>query len=177
MADRVKSYRGEGARDSAREFERLYRESYQLVYNYVFRIVTSRAETEDIVSEAFLKAARSFGRFNASRAKFSTWVVAIARNCVADHYRSAKPHEALEDVPAGKVASEDSSIAQVDEADVVSGLFAVLDDDERTLVFMKYYECKRNVEIAEETGLNASTVSTKLARALHKMRAAAEGTV
>jgi DNA-directed RNA polymerase specialized sigma24 family protein len=38
---------------------------------------------------------------------------------------------------------------------------------------MKYYEGKRNVEIADELGINLSTVSTKLSRAVAKMRAAA----
>ena len=66
--------------DSEREFERLYRQSYALVYNYVCYRMPGSAAVEDIVSEAFLSAARNFHRYDASRSKFSTWVVAIAKN-------------------------------------------------------------------------------------------------
>ena len=62
---------------------------------------------------------------------------------------------------------------QLADADLAERLFQSLDDVERELVRLKYYEGRRNVEIAEELGINASTVSTKLARALQKMRSAA----
>ena len=141
-----------------------------MVYNYVLRRMASREATEDIVSEAFLHAARSFDRFDPERAKFSTWVISIARNCIVDYCRRERPTAALEDVPEGTYATEDEVADQSDDQELVINLLRCLDDGERELVFMKYYEGKRNVEIAEALGMNASTVSTKLARAMAKMR-------
>ena len=51
----------------------------------------------------------------------------------------------------------------------------MLDDDERELVVLKFREDMRNVDIAQQLGMNASTVSTLLSRAVAKMRAAANG--
>ena len=156
-----------------REFERLYLESYGLVYGYVRARVASDADAEDIVSEAFLKAARSFGSFDPSRAKFGTWVTAIAKNCMASHFRREKPSTPIEDVSQRELAVEGGQDA-VDDALLAKQLIACLDDDERELVACKYRDGMRNVDIARELDMNASTVATMLSRALAKMRKFAE---
>ena len=168
---RLRLVRGEGeTRNGA--FERYYRECYPMVYNYVFRRLADYSATEDVVSEAFLRAARFFDRFNPARAKFSTWVISIARNCISDYYSRNVPTAAIEDVSEATFATTDSYDDQSGERDLARRLLELLDDAERELVHMKYYEGKRNIEIAKELGINASTVSTKLARAMAKMRAA-----
>ena len=59
-----------------------------------------------------------------------------------------------------------------DKGEMVRGLLEVLTDDERELVYLKYWEELSNKEIAERLGLNPSTVSTHLWRANNKMRKA-----
>lgn len=161
-------------RNLADEFERLYREAYPLVYNYSYHVLLSRTTAEDITSEAFLKAARNFERFDETRAKFSTWVVAIARNCMTDFYRKSRPEAPLDDSIAVTLAAESSHEERLCNEDLVKQLLATLDPNERQLIFMKYYEGKGNVEIAEELAMNPSTLSTKLSRAVSKMRTAAK---
>ena len=158
-------------RAQEREFEKLYLQSYALVYNYVrYRMVDEYA-AEDVVSEAYLKAARAFDSFDPARSKFSTWVTKIAINCMNSYYRKVHPTAALEDVSEKALAVQGGQ-DNVDDRDLTLRLLAVLDVDERNLVVMKYHEGKRNVDIAKELDMNASTVSTKLANALTKMRAA-----
>lgn len=157
--------------DSARAFERDYRESFALVYNYVFQRMSNREATEDVVAKAFLNAARFYHRFDSSRAKFSTWVISIARNCISDHYAHELSTSQLDDVPESAYAIDSHHDEVLGDRDLVARLLSSLDADERELVFLKYYEGKRNVEIAELLDINPSTVSTRLARALAKMRA------
>ena len=159
--------------DAEREFEELYTQSYGLVYAYVRASMRSDAAAEDIVAEAYLKAARAFDRFDPARAKFSTWVVTIARNCMISHYRREQPVVAIDDI-SQSLASVDGEQDAVDDCDLVRRLLAILDDDERELVLMNYREDMRNVEIAETLEMNPSTVATNLSRALAKMRAYAE---
>ena len=54
---------------------------------------------------------------------------------------------------------------------LIQQLLESLDDVERELVVCKYHDGMRNVDIARELHMNASTVSTKLANAISKMRA------
>ena len=152
-----------------REFERLYRESYSTVYGWVRVRMSSDEDAQDVVSEALLNAARAFGSFDPSRAKFSTWVTTIARNCMISHFRKQRPSVTLEDVPETTYMVSGGQ-ENVDDQLLAKALLACLDDEERELVALKYREGLRNVEIAQELGMNPSTVATKLARALNKMR-------
>lgn len=160
-------------KDPQREFEKLYRQSYNLVYSYVRARIGTDADTEDIVAEAYLKAARYFDSFDPSRAKFSTWVITIAKNCMISHFRKARPTSALDNV-SEELFAEPGGQDSVDDKVLADLLIGCLDDEETELVLLKYHEGYRNVEIAEHMNVNASTVSTKLARAIAKMRAAAK---
>ena len=152
----------------------MYLERYPFVYNYVRYRMANDSEAEGIVSEAYLLAARSFERFDPSRAKFSTWVITIAINCMRGYWRKQRPTVDLEEVPQ-VVFSVVGDESQVDDRDEVDMLLGVLDEEERELVLMKYRDGKRNVDIADELGMNQSTVSTKLFKAIGKMRAVREG--
>lgn len=144
------------------------------MYNYVRRRMSNDPAVEDVVSEAYLHAARAFHTFDPSRAKFSTWVIKIAINCMNGYWRKERPVIALDEVPMGHLGSEEFEDEAV-ERELVDRLLEVLDQDERELILMKYRMGMRNVDIAHELGLNASTVSSRLARAIEKMRVAAEG--
>lgn len=163
---------GSGKRDRNASFEHYYRESYSLVYNYVLRRTSNREVAEDVVSEAFLRAARFYERFDPTRAKFSTWVISIARNCISDYFDREVATAPIDEVPEGVFAQEDTQADHLDDLAMLQKLLAKLDDEEKELIYLKYYEGKRNTEIAEVLGMNASTVSTKLSRAIAKMREA-----
>lgn len=165
---RAKALRG-GKDAREREFEQLYRESYAIVYNYVRYRMSDQAAVEDIVAEAFLLAARSFDRFDPTRAKFSTWVTTIAVNCMRSYYRKVKPMVDLADIP-DSILSTSGGQDEVDDKELVLQLLDALSPEERELVVMKYRDGKRNVDIADELDMNASTVATKLAKALATMR-------
>ena len=159
-----------------REFTRLYLESYGVVYNYVRRRMAGDAAAEDVVAEAYLLAARSFRRFDPTRAKFSTWVIHIANNCMASYYRREHPSVPLDELPERVFSVEDVQ-SEAEDKELVDQLLGVLDERERELVILKYCDDMRNVDIARELGMNASTVSTLLARAVAKMRRAVEGDI
>lgn len=162
------------SRDSAREFERLYRDNYRLVYNYVSYCMAGSPAAEDVVADAFMKAARNFDQLDLARAKFSTWVISIARNCAVDYWRKNKVAENIDNVPEGAYAQVADHAEQSCDADLAVRLLATLELDERELVYKKYFEGKGNAEIAAELDMNPSTVGTRLQRALQRMRKAAE---
>ncbi|MDE2125121.1 MAG: sigma-70 family RNA polymerase sigma factor [Armatimonadetes bacterium] len=56
------------------------------VYNYVYRMVHSATEAEDLTQETFVKAYLSIGSFQ-SRASLNTWLYRIATNVCIDFSR------------------------------------------------------------------------------------------
>ena len=71
-------------------FGALYDRYLDLVYRYVYYRVGSKALAEDLVSETFLRALRRIGTFEWQGRDFAAWLVTIARNIIADHYKSGR---------------------------------------------------------------------------------------
>ncbi|MFC4912132.1 sigma-70 family RNA polymerase sigma factor [Actinomadura gamaensis] len=74
----------------AEAFGQLYDRYLDLVYRYVYYRVGSHSLTEDLTSETFLRAWRRMGDFSWQGKDFGAWLVTIARNLVADHFKSGR---------------------------------------------------------------------------------------
>ncbi|GAA2146938.1 sigma-70 family RNA polymerase sigma factor [Actinomadura napierensis] len=74
----------------AEAFGSLYDHYVELVYRYVYYRVGAHSLTEDITSETFLRALRRIRDFRWQGKDFGAWLVTIARNLVADHYKSGR---------------------------------------------------------------------------------------
>ena len=153
-----------------RDIESLYRENFQKVYNYAYYRLLDPTLAEDLTSIVFTKAVANFDRFDASKGSFSTWVMRIAHNSLIDYYRTRRIDAALGDLGAREPSAIDGYPALDDHAKEVARLLSFISEEDRELVFLKYYEEKRNVEIAEMLDMNPSTVATRLRRALMAMR-------
>lgn len=71
-------------------FGGLYDQYSDTVYRYVYYRVGSRATAEDLTSETFLRALRRISTFTWQGRDFGAWLVTIARNLVADHFKSSR---------------------------------------------------------------------------------------
>ncbi|HVE98463.1 MAG TPA: ECF subfamily RNA polymerase sigma factor, BldN family [Mycobacteriales bacterium] len=71
-------------------FGELYDQYVDLVYRYIYYRVGTKALTEDLVSETFLRALRRISTFTWQGRDFAAWLVTIARNLIADHFKSGK---------------------------------------------------------------------------------------
>jgi RNA polymerase sigma-70 factor, ECF subfamily len=71
-------------------FGELYDRYVDLVFRYISYRVSSRQLAEDLTSETFLRALRRIGTFTWQGRDVGAWFVTIARNLVADHYKSSR---------------------------------------------------------------------------------------
>lgn len=76
------------------EFERVALVHLDALYDVALRLARNRAEAEDIVQEAFLRAFRSFDRFNPGT-NCRAWLFTILRNVFLNRVRS-RGREVLE---------------------------------------------------------------------------------
>jgi RNA polymerase sigma-70 factor (TIGR02952 family) len=74
----------------AEAFGRLYDHYVELVYRYVYYRVGAHALAEDLASDTFLRALRRIGDFNWQGKDFGAWLITIARNLIADHFKSGR---------------------------------------------------------------------------------------
>jgi RNA polymerase sigma-70 factor (ECF subfamily) len=73
-------------------FASLIRDAQADVWRFAYHLTRNRAVADDVTQEAFLRAFRSIQSYR-GQAKFSSWLLRIARNCAIDAYRRTR-HEA-----------------------------------------------------------------------------------
>ena len=74
----------------AEAFGELYDRYVDAVFRFISYRVGSRQLAEDLTSETFLRALRRIGSFTWQGRDVGAWFVTIARNLVADHYKSSR---------------------------------------------------------------------------------------
>jgi RNA polymerase sigma-70 factor (ECF subfamily) len=74
----------------AEAFGMLYDHYHISVYRFVYYRVGSVALAEDLTSETFFRALRSMSSFKWQGKDFGAWLMTIARNLTADHYKAGR---------------------------------------------------------------------------------------
>lgn len=87
---RIRSLVDDAKTGDGNAFGALYDRYVDQVYRYVYFRVGSKALAEDLVSETFLRALRRISSFQWQGADFGAWLTTIARNLIADHYKSSR---------------------------------------------------------------------------------------
>jgi RNA polymerase sigma-70 factor (ECF subfamily) len=162
------------------EFATWYDEHRATVYRFVRFRVATRETAEDVTSEVFMKALRSFKRYDPNRASPRTWLLRIARNAVTDHLRSLRRrgslHVSLDRVPdlVADVPSQDERVLKQERIEKLLNGSRSLRTGDQEILSLRYGSGLNNGEIAEELGISANAVAVRLHRALKRLREAVQ---
>ena len=166
------------------EFERLALAHLDAAYNLAFWLLRSRADAEDAVQDAYLRAWRGFGNFQGGDIR--PWLLKIVRNValrkLGDRARAANviPFDAaLSDrtdgeraalqVAADAPSAEDALVSAGEQA-MVRAALAELAPTFREAIVLREIEALSYREIAGLTGVPIGTVMSRLARARAELR-------
>ncbi|MGC1392098.1 MAG: RNA polymerase sigma factor [Bacteroidales bacterium] len=143
-------------------------------YNLAFRICGNHEEAEEIAQDSFLKAYRSLKSFK-MKSSFATWLYRIVYNTAISYVRTKKKGVlSLEDFPAdatdfiGSNTSEEEAENEYRSA-LINFALQKINEEERGLISLYYYEEMSTEEISAVTGANKSNIKVKLFRARQKM--------
>lgn len=157
--------------------EEVYDQYFSVVYNYVYYKLLNRENTEDIVSQVFMKAMQHLDRFDPAKASMKTWLMRIAEHAVIDFYRRQKPQisysqeeNGLENMLHVDFEEEYNRILSPERKMVLDAL-RELPQRERMFIYYKYFLGITNREIAMRLGMNENTVSAIIARTRKKLKA------
>lgn len=158
----------------ADELHRVYRDHVSAVYAF-FAYSVAHHVAEDLTAATFERVVRSWGRFDPTRATQRTWILAIARNLLTDHYRQQR-HRAgpsLDEHPefaAGRAArAEDLADRQV-SFETVKGWLSRLSPREREILALRYGADLTTSEIAGSLDTSEANVLQISSRALRRLR-------
>ena len=163
--------------EPAAALARLFDEHVWDVYGFVCYRIGDRVEAEDLTQQTFERALRAWRRFDPSRAQPRTWLLAIARNLLVDHYRRDRSRMNRH-LGEGGVTEEQLPTEEGPEAYGISpeleAALATLSERDREVVALRFGGDLRGPEIAKVLDLTLANVQQILSRSLRKLRAELE---
>jgi len=158
------------------DFEVWYVEHQSDVYRYVRFRVATREAAEDVTSVVFMKALRSFDRYDARMASPKTWLLRIARNAVTDHLRALKRrgslHVSLDRIPdlVADVPSHEERVIRQERIQRLLNGSQMLRKADQEILSLRYGTGLDNAEIAEHLNISNNAVAVRLHRALKRLK-------
>jgi RNA polymerase sigma-70 factor (ECF subfamily) len=135
---------------------------------------------EDLTQEVFLRLWRRPDLFDASRGRFLTWLLSVARNRSIDERRSRgrrfkhenPPSLASEELLASASTEDDGTDPAVrsDERVVVQRALRLLPPDQRVAIQLAYFGGYTQQEIARGLNQPLGTIKTRIRLGLQKLR-------
>lgn len=156
--------------------EKLYDEFYDDVYYICYKILGNQEDAKDITQDTFLEAFISIDNLN-DPASFKYWINKIATNKTFNFLKRTKkmsvqsPDEVnqLLDIEDVQIRPEDTVI-DTDVKDTLESIIDKLPKEQRTTLFLFYYQEMSIKEIAELYQCSESTVKSRLSYARKFMR-------
>ena len=154
----------------------LYDRYGRLAYSLIYRIVRDVGVAEDLVQETFLRVWNRAQGFDAERGALGPWLLAVARNRAIDYVRSsggkmARGSLELEyaEHPSAFVNFEKDVLARDSEMRVRKAVDR-LNENQRHVIELAYFEGLSQTEMAERMGQPLGTVKTWVRTALKNLR-------
>lgn len=163
-------------KSSLLDFEHAYDTNLPRVYGFFAYRVSNRDDAEDLTQQTFERALNAWDQYDARKAAMGTWLMAIARNLLIDHYR-ARPaglrQVPIEDVHPSELPSVDGNVQQSLglEPELAQALTSLPDRD-REIIALRYGADLTGPEIATLTNLSLANVQQIISRSLRKLKTA-----
>ncbi|MGD9486237.1 ECF subfamily RNA polymerase sigma factor, BldN family [Streptomyces sp. TRM70308] len=154
-------------------FGQLYDQYSDTVYRYIYYRVGGRATAEDLTSETFLRALRRIGTFTWQGRDFGAWLVTIARNLVADHFKSSRFRLEVttgEMLDANEVErSPEDSVLESLSKDALLAAVRRLNPQQQECVTLRFLHGLSVAETARIMGKNEGAIKTLQYRAVRTL--------
>jgi RNA polymerase sigma factor (sigma-70 family) len=161
------------ARREEQALAELYDRFGRVAFGLAFRVLRDRALAEDAVQDAFLAAWRTAGRFNAERAKASTWLLTLVHRRAVDLVRREQRRrtEPLTEAPGPATDGGADDVAWLRlERERVQAALRALPDPQREAIELAYYGGFTQSELADRLGQPLGTIKSRMFAGLSRLR-------
>ena len=168
--------------DEGRTTQAIYDLYYKQMYATAYRILNNHHDTLDAVQDAFChiyKTEHVFTDLNTPQVAALTCI--YTRNAAINIYNKNKRwakrfvlgHEDIEESIlhiSDESADLERMIVRKEESEILQKAVMMLDDKYRDVIELKFFYNMRNTDIAEVLHTNINTISSRLLRALKKLK-------
>ncbi len=154
-------------------FASLFRHFGPRIRAYLLRAGGDAGRVDDVLQETFAAVWNRAALYDRSRASAATWIFAIARNRRIDAFRRDRrpefdPHDPAlhpDPLPGGEEA-----LAASERAAAVRSALATLSEEQRTVLWLSFYEGESYPAIAIRLGIPLGTVKSRARLAFGRLR-------
>lgn len=157
--------------------EARWRELRARLHGFVGRRVGNPEDAEDVVQDVFVRMQRNIDALS-SADRLYAWAFRIARNAIADHYRSPNrrdvPGEAaakvMEGLTADPIGDEPSNDARAEMARCIAPMVRGLPDNYRWAIELTELEGMTQAAAAERLGLSLPGAKSRVQRGRARLK-------
>lgn len=157
------------------DFADVYRDHITPVWQYVRSRVPNHHEAQDVTSDVFFRAFRSWTRYDVERGEVAPWLFRIAQRAVVDWLRQARRAERPD--PEGvtrmsdPVEGPEAQIVRRGDLDRLGRALRELTERERDAIALRFASDMKFAEIGDVLELSAPAAKMLVWRAINKLRA------
>ena len=142
------------------------------MYGVVLHIVLSKEYAEDVLQEVFVKIWKFISQYDASKGRFYTWMINIARHTAIDYLKSKGFQNELKNqaIPNFVYNSKELSVLNTTDFIGFNKVLESLETDKQELIYLAYYQGFTQAEISEKLKIPLGTVKTKMRNILLKLK-------
>jgi len=164
----------EAHRGDAGAFEELVRRYQEAAFRAAYLVLRDADEAKDAAQDGIFKAYRALGRFRPGAGQtFRPWLLKIVMNESLNRAKSRKRRAAAVERAARGQSLEwslDETVVDRERARLLREALEALKEQERVLIYLRYFLSLSEHELADYMGCAQGTVKSRLHRALAKLR-------
>jgi RNA polymerase sigma-70 factor (ECF subfamily) len=151
-------------------FTKLMREHFARAVRYCSRMLGDIGEGEEVAQQAFVKLLEKRKNLEQTRESLP-YLYRVLRNACVDHIRARKREVSeLGDDHAAWLGRDLGSAEQAEISQAVLEAVGALEEPQREVVLLRFYEGLELQEVADATGQSMGAVAMKLSRAKLKLK-------
>lgn len=135
------------------------------LYRFAYTYVKNQQEALDIVQESIYKALSSINTLKKSK-NMKAWLYRIIINTSINHIRKNKRILLIDEINDKSECEEDNLDRNIDLREAIEKL----DENQKTIVVLRYFEDMKIEDISKTIDCNISTVKSRLYTALDKLK-------
>lgn len=152
----------------------LYRRTSAKLFGIIVRLLSDRAEAQDVLQEVYLQVWRNAARYDAAKASPITWLAVLTRNKAIDRLRQQRSVPAVAVDDAKDIPDEDPSaldlVCRAQDAAHLNACLEELEERPRTLIRAAFLDGRTYPQLALSEGVPLGTMKSWIRRGLLSLR-------
>ena len=152
------------------EVDRIYLQFYESLLYFIKSKIKSKHDAEDILQNVFIKISTHIDTLS-EEGKLQSWVYAITRNAIVDHYRAhAHKNAPLDDYVENSLpdTATTDTIPELDQC--VSSMIALLPEEYRAIVIDAEINGIKQKDLAIKYNMTYSSLRSRVQRGKVKLK-------